>query len=235
MPNYLETIYFRDEFKETDYPQKLCNYIFEKYFKNNKSGNKLLDIGSGKGNHLVGFSRKGLDVFGIDKRKECLEAVDKTFEIKECDLEKDAIPYESNTFDFIFSKSVIEHVRNADNFVSESNRVLKPGGIAIHMTPDWGTQYKTFWDDYTHVQAWTRKSLQNCMKMHDFDNVNCFLFRQLPILWEYPFLSFLSDIVSILPERFKWKDKNEEVFNTFIRFSKEKMLIGYGKKKEPSN
>ena len=99
------------------------------------------------------------------------------------------------------------------------------------MTPDWGTQYKTFWDDYTHVQAWTRKSLQNCMKMHNFEEVGCSLMRQLPILWKYPSLNLLSDIVSFLPERFKWKDKNEEIFNTFIRFSKEKMLVGYGKKR----
>ena len=231
MPNYLETIYFRDEFGEDSYPQKLCNYINDKYFKSSSSDQKLLDIGSGKGNHLVGFSRNNIKVYGIDKRKECLEAVEKKFEIKECDLENESIPYSDNTFDFVYSKSVIEHVRNADNFVSESYRVLKPGGIAVFMTPDWGTQYKTFWDDYTHVQAWTRKSLQNCMKMHNFEEVGCSLMRQLPILWKYPSLNILSDIVSILPERFKWKDKNEEIFNTFIRFSKEKMLVGYGKKR----
>ena len=80
-----------------------------------------------------------------------IKSVEKKFEIKECDLENESIPYSDNTFDFIYSKSVIEHVRNADNFVSESYRVLKPGGIAVFMTPDWGTQYKTFWDDYTHV------------------------------------------------------------------------------------
>ena len=69
------------------------------------------------------------------------------------------------------------------------------------------------------------------MKMHNFEEVGCSLMRQLPILWKYPSLNLLSDIVSFLPERFKWKDKNEEIFNTFIRFSKEKMLVGYGKKR----
>ena len=31
-PNYLETIYARDEYSEKAYPQLLCNHIFTKYF-----------------------------------------------------------------------------------------------------------------------------------------------------------------------------------------------------------
>ena len=49
--------------------QKLCNYINDKYFKSSSSDQKLLDIGSGKGNHLVGFSRNNIKVYGIDKEK----------------------------------------------------------------------------------------------------------------------------------------------------------------------
>ena len=72
---------------------------------------------------------------------------------------------------FIFSKSVIEHVENADNILSETYRVLKQNGIIIFLTPDWGTQYKVFWDDYTHVKAWTRKALQNALLIHNFNNI----------------------------------------------------------------
>jgi ubiquinone/menaquinone biosynthesis C-methylase UbiE len=232
MPNYLETIYFRDEYSEKAYPQKLCNYIYENIIKKKLSkteGLKLLDVGSGKGNHLVGFSRKNIECYGIDKREECLKIVDK-FTIKECDLEKDKFPYDDDYFDIVFSKSVIEHVNNADNILSETFRVLKKGGIAIMMTPDWGTQYKIFWDDYTHVKAWTRKGLQDALHIHNFKNSDSTLFRQLPILWKYPFLNILADITSFLPERFKWKDKEEKIFREWVRFSKEKMLIGFGRK-----
>ena len=232
MSNYLETVYFRDEYSKNAYPQKLCNYIFENIIKQKlvqTENLKLLDIGSGKGNHLVGFSRNKIDCYGIDKRDEAVN-INKNFIIKECDLEKQKFPYDDNFFDIVFSKSVIEHVENADNFLSETYRVLKQNGIIIFLTPDWGTHYKTFWDDYTHVKAWTRKALQNALLIHNFKNVECKLFRQLPILWKFPFLETLADITAILPEKFKWKDKEEKEFREWIRFSKEKMLLAVGQK-----
>ncbi|MFA7707424.1 MAG: class I SAM-dependent methyltransferase [Candidatus Pacearchaeota archaeon] len=235
MGNYLETIYFTKEYGKQDYPQKLCNYIYERFFKKYAKKNKnqklkLLDIGSGKGNHLVGFSRCGIESFGIDKRKECIEALNK-FVIKECDIEKERLPFKDNTFDFVFSKSVLEHVVNTDNFLKETLRVLKPGGIAVMMTPCWRSQRAFFWDDYTHVKAFTRKSLQNAMKMNDFSNVNCECFLQLPFVWKYPHLEFLTYPFRLIPDRFKWRDKEESNPRKLIRFSKEKMLLAVGMKK----
>lgn len=232
MSNYLETIYFRDEYSEKAYPQRLCKHIVERYYS--KNGNveekKLLDIGSGKGNHLVGFSRCGLKVYGIDKRNECVKIL-KEVDIRECDIEKDRFPYEANYFDFVFSKSVLEHVWNADNFLSESLRILKPGGIAVFMTPDWRSQCKFFWDDYTHVKAFTRKSLQDAMLINGFENVVCSYFLQLPIVWKYPMMEYITRFVAFLPDSLKWKDKEEKHFRRFIRFSKEKMLLAVGNKK----
>ena len=231
MGTYLETMYFRDEYSEDKYPQKLCNYIIDKYFTSNGSleGKKVLDIGSGKGNHLVGFSRRGLKAYGLDKRKECIDIL-KDFDIKECNIEKEPFPFKDNFFDFIYSKSVLEHVVNADNFLSESLRVLKPGGTAVMMTPDWTSQHKYFWDDYTHVKAFTRKSLQNAMMINGFKDVDCSYFLQLPIVWERPWMMIAVKLVRLLPDFLKWKDKEEKVFWEFIRFSKEEMLLSVGSK-----
>jgi len=168
MSNYFETIYFRDEQKETDYPQKLCDYLIRNYIK--MSGGKLLDVGSGKGNHLLGFARRGFLVNGIDNKAKGNGVI-------ACDIERERFPFHTNTFDVVFSKSVLEHVTNADNFLKESLRVLKKGGVAILMTPDWNTQHEIFWDDYTHVKPWTRKSLQNAMRINGFSKVESILFR----------------------------------------------------------
>jgi SAM-dependent methyltransferase len=229
--NYLDVIYFRDEYGENKYPQKLCNYISDRFFgpAEERKEKKILDIGSGKGNHLVGFKRNGLEVYGIDKRKECLEAL-VDFDIRDCNLEKEPLPFEDNTFDFVFSKSVLEHVVNTDNFLKEALRVLKPGGVAVILTPDWRSQCLFFWDDYTHVKAFTRKSLQNAMDICGFESPECEYFLQLPLVWKFPWLKVFTVVIALLPDYLKWKDKRESEYRTLIRFSKEKMLLSYGKK-----
>lgn len=227
MANYIDTHYFRDEYSETAYPQRLCDYIVSHCIQprvGNVEQKTILDVGSGKGNHLVGFARRGLVALGLDKRKECIKALE-AFDIRECDLERDPFPFETGSLDIVFSKSVIEHVANADNFLKETYRILKPGGLAVLLTPDWATQAHMFWDDYTHVKPWTRKGLQNALKIHNFDKVESVLFRQLPLLWKYPVLEWVADAIALAPESWKWKDRDESAFREWIRFSKEKMLL----------
>jgi ubiquinone/menaquinone biosynthesis C-methylase UbiE len=230
MGNYLETIYFRDEQDEDAYPQKLCDHLINMFSLHPSLKPNILDVGCGKGNQLVGFARRGFMCTGIDRRAECLTEPDKyasRIKLKVCDLEQE-IPLLGGSFDIVFSKSVIEHIQNADHVLKEIYRVLKPGGIAILMTPDWNSQHEVFWDDYTHVKPWTRKGLQDAMLMHDFKSVECTLFRQLPILWKHPWLKPICDLVSIVPHSWKWKDEEEKYFREFIRFSKEKMLLATG-------
>lgn len=236
MTSYLDTHYFRDEYSEAAYPQRLCDLMVTRYIHphlGNVKGRTILDVGSGKGNHLVAFARRGLVALGLDKRRECMEALNH-FDIRECDLERDPFPFQTGSLDVVFSKSVIEHVENADNFLSETRRVLKPGGLAILLTPDWRTQAHMFWDDYTHVKPWTRKGLQNALKIHGFAKVDSTLFRQLPLLWKYPVLEYLADVIALAPESWKWKDRDESAFREWIRFSKEKMLLATAVKPETS-
>ena len=218
--NYLKTIYPIDEYAPDKYPQKLCDYITKRYFK--KWGT-LLDIGSGKGNHLIGFWRNNMSVTGLDKRRECINILPSA-DIRYCDLEKDPFPFEDNSFDFVFSKSVLEHVYNTENIVQETYRVLKPNGITVQLTPDWATDYKYFWDDPTHVKPFTRKGLMEAF-MFEFEDVKCGGFYQLPFLWKYPKLDFIRYFISLLPNSLKFKDKEQLVQRVLIRHSKERMLL----------
>ena len=110
--------------------------------------------------------------------------------------------------------------------------MLRPGGIIAVMTPDWQSQWSHYWDDYSHVHAWTRKSLKDCLLIHNFNDADCEYFYQLPFVWEKPWLKFVPKIVSICPQSWKWKDKDMRNGRDrkLIRFSKEQMLLGYGKK-----
>ena len=51
-----------------------------------------------------------------------------------CNMDTDKIPYPNNYFDEIYCKSVIEHIKNLDNFEKECFRVLKPNGKLIIIT-----------------------------------------------------------------------------------------------------
>jgi len=44
------------------------------------------------------------------------------------------LPYENNSFDFVISDQVIEHLEDPKKAIKESFRVLNKGGIAIHTT-----------------------------------------------------------------------------------------------------
>lgn len=215
---------------ENDYPEKFANYLCKRFFRGIHK--KILDVGCGKGvlDHFIRVTG-GHDIYGIDKRIESNYAIDFN-ELKECDLEKEKFPYPINAFDYVFSKSVLEHIYNPENMIKEMYRVLKPNGTIVLMTPDWTSQQFHFWDDYTHVHAWTLKSLTNCLRIFEYRNVDGELFYQLPFVWNRPYLKVIPKIVSICPQSWKWKDKSMSngKDRKLIRFSKEKMLLTWATK-----
>jgi SAM-dependent methyltransferase len=44
-------------------------------------------------------------------------------------------PFETGSFDVVISNQVLEHVSEIETFCSESYRVLRPGGFAVHIFP----------------------------------------------------------------------------------------------------
>jgi SAM-dependent methyltransferase len=52
------------------------------------------------------------------------------------------IPFPDASFDVVFSSNVLEHVRDLDQLEGEIKRVLRPGGICVHVLP---THRWRFW------------------------------------------------------------------------------------------
>ncbi len=141
-------------------------------------------------------------------------------EIEILDIEREPLPYGDSSFDVVFNKSLIEHLNNPENFMREAYRILKPEGRLITMTPDWESVYKIFYEDYTHRTPFTKESLYDIHRIFGFKKVEVKKFRQLPILWKYPWLNIFSKILSYLPK--------SEI--KFIKFSKEIMLLSWAEK-----
>jgi len=218
--DYVAIMYTEEERPFTKYPDQLTKYLGLRFHM--LAGQKLLDVGCGRGDFLRGFIRYGLDCYGVDQtdsaQKICPEA-----EIKVADLEQ-KLPYGNNVFDFVYSKSVIEHFYYPEKLAAEMYRVLKPGGILIALTPDWEKVYQVFFKDYTHRTPFTATSLDYFLKIHGFKNIKVEQFRQLPILWKMPWLNIFSTLTAMIMPRFLGN------YSKFIFFSKEVMLLGSGKK-----
>jgi len=97
----------------------------------------ILDFGCGNGKLVEEFCDLGYKAFGCCTRFSTEVDVDTDAMIRKgiirtIDLKNYVLPFEDNTFDFIFSQSVFEHVQNYSESISEIARVLKPDGFCLH-------------------------------------------------------------------------------------------------------
>ena len=217
--NYLSVVYDDKSRPYTQYPKKLCDYLFQTFKL--KKGMKMLEPGCGRGELLNNFKDLGIEVVGVDISLEVAN-FNNELDIKICDVESEKLPFKDNFFDVVFSKSFIEHLYYPERYLEEAFRVLKPGGILITLVPDWESNYKTYFDDFTHRTPFTIIALEDAYKMYGFSEVNVFKFRQLPVTWKYPKLNYFCSAISpFVPVRTK---------NNFFRWSRELMLVGVGVK-----
>ena len=178
--DYLEVVYNEIDKPFTSYPKKLAKHLSKKY--NIQKKNNLLELGCGRGEFLKGFSDIDINCYGIDisdyAKKICPSA-----HISKINLASEKLPFQENFFDFIYSKSFVEHFYHPEKIFEESYRVLKPGGKLITLTPDWETIYKMFYEDYTHRTPFTINSLKHIHSINGFRKIKVERFRQLPIVW----------------------------------------------------
>ncbi len=212
-PDYLGVRYSARTRPLTDYPDRLAHYLTTHHLGSYQGGS-LLDLGCGRGEFLRAFSRVGFRAQGID-RQHSAHVNELPFE--RVDFEKEALPFGDDSFDIVFNKSVLEHIRDVSPLLGECRRVLKPGGSFLCMVPDFVAQWSHFYDDWTHVRPFTLTGLKECLLSHGFTIRSAERFRQLPLLWERPYLKPLADVSALLPRQFKR--------HKWVRFSKEWMLL----------
>jgi SAM-dependent methyltransferase len=211
---YLDVRYSEGERPYTDYPSQLTAHLSERYLAGYR-GARLLDLGCGRGEFLHGFASQGFDAVGFDRSRPSSPRFSEPVIVG--DYERGRLPFEDGEFSVLFNKSVLEHVRDITPLLNECHRVLAPGGRMVSLVPDWTAQWRHFFDDWTHVRPFTLTGLRECVQSHGFEVREARRFRQLPMLWERPYLRPLSDAASLLPSAFKR--------SKFVRFSKEWMLL----------
>lgn len=99
-------------------------------------GKKLLEIGVGAGTDFINWVRSGAIATGIDltergvrltRERLALEGL--SADVRQADAEN--LPFESNTFDIVYSNGVLHVPPDPARAIEEAHRVLKPGGSFV--------------------------------------------------------------------------------------------------------
>lgn len=129
--------------------------IFDKKLGISMKNKRLLDVGSADGSFVEVCTKNGVEAYGIDISDGC-------------NFESDKLPFNEGSHDIVTMNSIIEHLHNPHNIMSEIRRVLKPEGYLVLITPNWRYSYLEFYDDPTHVTPYTIPSLFHLFDIYGF-------------------------------------------------------------------
>ena len=102
-------------------------------------GKKVLEVGCGIGTDGFEFARRGAHYVGIDLTPNSVGLARERFELFKVEgilkvVNAEAgLPFESESFDHVYSFGVIHHSPKTEVIVDEMYRVLRPGGTATVM------------------------------------------------------------------------------------------------------
>lgn len=141
------------------------NYVFQRsilaYHEAAKlvSGN-VLEIGTGSGYGIELISQNASEFLTIDKFPYSGNELPKNVTFKQMSVPP-LTGIESESFDYVISFQVIEHIEDDHQFVKEIARVLKPGGQFIVTTPN---KNMSITRNPWHVREYTIDELDNLLK-----------------------------------------------------------------------
>jgi SAM-dependent methyltransferase len=146
-----------------------------------RSGDRVLDLGSGSGRFTAELARAGTRPVGIEVAQAALQRA--VAEHPELDFRLAPIdgplPLEECSFDVVWASEVIEHVADTSRWLSEVRRVLAPSGRLLVTTPSHGRlrvalggvqRFSQPLGDHLHL--YTRASLRTLLREFGFGEVS---------------------------------------------------------------
>lgn len=140
---------------------------------------KVLDVGSGRGNFLVECASRGMDIVGLELNPEYIQiarqkASQANIKINVQQGLAENLPFPDNTFDFINCAEVLEHVLNPEKVLAEIHRVLKPGGkcyMSVHNRFGVYDYHYHLWFVNWLPRAWAEKYISLRSKHKDYKSM----------------------------------------------------------------
>jgi SAM-dependent methyltransferase len=93
---------------------------------------RVLEVGAGSGWQARLLADQGFEVEAVDVASSEYLA-HSAYPVRVYDGK--SLPFPDASFDVVFSSNVLEHIPWVEPFQSEVRRVLRPGGVALHILP----------------------------------------------------------------------------------------------------
>ncbi len=186
------------------------NPLILEYLQTNRCQGTLLDLGCGSGHMSNLFNEIGFRVTGVDgdyKRIEKAKSKYSGIDFK-CYTIKSTLPFEDNSFDVLFSRSVFQYFEH-ESILKECKRILKKNGSIImfenlrnNPITRIGRAYLKLTNHKYHSYPWNHFTLSEISKLsEDFENSSLHFFHLLSPL------SFLKVFKKYYPVLFRIDQK----------------------------
>lgn len=161
--NYFFTRFPYDERRDIVW-KEVCRYL-QRYVPRDAT---LLDLGAGYcnfANNIVAAEKHAVDLFSELRAHAAADVI--THNIP-CTALTDE--FEDDTFDVAFASNLFEHLTREELLATlqQLKRVLRPGGTLIALQPNFRMCYATYFDDFTHLQVFTDRSLPDLFDLMGF-------------------------------------------------------------------
>lgn len=155
------------------YAEPLCRRL-----RQEAPGNRLLDVGFGKG-YLMQVARAyGFEVYGVDGSQRLLDRLSPFFGQRLAKHWVGGGPFPWGSFDALVLSHVVEHLPNPRAALRQAREALNPGGVVYVAVPDLGSvQFRVLgrrWNTIhplVHLQYFNQASLTRLLEDAGFEVV----------------------------------------------------------------
>jgi len=167
---------YSQEMEQRDYPLRLRRFQTLIQLIKPKISDKILDVGTGRGELLELLTKKGITAYGIEVSKSRIDNMtQKQLNVRYGDAY--TIPFPDKYFDCVVMSEVLEHLENPPLAIKEINRVLKRDGILAITVPIEKLQFtvcihcgKNTPNSIGHLHQFNEQKLYDLLKF-DFDDL----------------------------------------------------------------
>jgi SAM-dependent methyltransferase len=138
-------------------------------------GATVLDFGAGDGMLLERFANDGYSVDCVEPDPNLRLLLRQRSPLLFDDVR--AVP--SDSYNFVYTVNVLEHIVALDDVVAELRRIMRAGGLMFVFVPAFNVLWTSLDDEVQHVQRFTRKTLRAAFEKAGFQILDLRYFDSL--------------------------------------------------------